>query len=181
MAAVTIYSDFGARKSKVCHCFNCFSIYLPWSDGTGLPWSLFSDCWALSQLFNSLLSLSSRGSLALHFCHKGGVTCISEVIDISLEIFIPACASSSPTFLMMYSAYKLNKHSDNIQPWRIPFPILNQSSILAWRIPGTGAWWAAVYGVAQSRTRLMWLSSSSSSRVCTWVIGLGLFFSSVDV
>ena len=27
------------------------------------------------------------------------------------------------------------------------------SSVLAWRIPGTGgAWWAAVYGVAQSRT-----------------------------
>ena len=35
-------------------------------------------------------------------------------------------------------------------------------SILAWRIPGMGAWWAAVYGVAQSRTWLMWLSSSSS-------------------
>ena len=29
---------------------------------------------------------------------------------------------------------------------------------------GWGAWWAAIYGVAQSRTRLMWLSSSSSSR-----------------
>ena len=27
-----------------------------------------------------------------------------------------------------------------------------------------GAWWAAVYGIAQSRTRLKWLSSSSSSR-----------------
>ena len=27
-----------------------------------------------------------------------------------------------------------------------------------------GAWWAAVYGVAQSRTRLKWLSSSSSSK-----------------
>ena len=26
-----------------------------------------------------------------------------------------------------------------------------------------GAWWAAVYGVAQSQTRLKWLSSSSSS------------------
>ena len=26
-----------------------------------------------------------------------------------------------------------------------------------------GAWWAAVYGVAQGRTRLKWLSSSSSS------------------
>ena len=29
------------------------------------------------------------------------------------------------------------------------------SSVLGWRIPGNGgAWWAAVYGVAQSRTRL---------------------------
>ena len=28
-----------------------------------------------------------------------------------------------------------------------------------------GAWWAAVYGAAQSRTRLKWLSSSSSSHV----------------
>ena len=27
------------------------------------------------------------------------------------------------------------------------------SSVLAWRIPGKGgAWWAAVYGIAQSRT-----------------------------
>ena len=31
MAAVTICSDFGAPKNKVCHCF---PIYLPWSDGT---------------------------------------------------------------------------------------------------------------------------------------------------
>ena len=23
------------KKNKVCHCFHCFSIYLPWSDGTG--------------------------------------------------------------------------------------------------------------------------------------------------
>ena len=38
------------------------------------------------------------------------------------------------------------------------------SSVFAWRIPWTGAWWAAVYGVAQSRTRLTWLSSSSKGR-----------------
>jgi len=37
------------------------------------------------------------------------------------------------------------------------------SSVLAWRIPrDRGAWWAAVYGVAQSQTRLKRLSSSSS-------------------
>ena len=31
-------------------------------------------------------------------------------------ILIPACASSSPAFFMMYSAYKLNNQGDNIQP-----------------------------------------------------------------
>ena len=34
MAAVTIHSDFGAQENNVCHCFHCFFIYLPWSDGT---------------------------------------------------------------------------------------------------------------------------------------------------
>ena len=33
------------------------------------------------------------------------------------------------------------------------------SSVLAWRIPGTGAWWAAVCGITQSQTRLKQLSS----------------------
>ena len=40
----------------------------------------------------------------------------------------------------------------------------NYSSVLAWRIPGMeNPWWAAICGVAQSWTRLKWLSSSSSS------------------
>ena len=34
MATVTIYSECGAQKNKVSHCFHCFPIYLPWSDGT---------------------------------------------------------------------------------------------------------------------------------------------------
>ena len=40
-------------------------------------------------------------------------------------ILIPACASSSLAFCM-YSAHKLNKQGDSIQPWHIPFPIWNQ-------------------------------------------------------
>ena len=44
-------------------------------------------------------------------------------------ILIPACASSSPAFCMMYSACKLNKQGDNIQPWCTPFPIWNQSVV----------------------------------------------------
>ena len=52
-AAVTVCSDFGAQENKVCHCFHCFHICLPWSVGTRV----------LSQLFHSPLSLSSRGFL----------------------------------------------------------------------------------------------------------------------
>ena len=46
-----------------------------------------------------------------------------------LAILIPACASASSTFHMMYSAYKLNKQGDNIQPWCTPFPIWSQSVV----------------------------------------------------
>ena len=40
-----------------------------------------------------------------------------------------------------------------------------------------GAWWAAIYGVAQSRTQLKWLSSSSfiaaaNVKTCNWHIGM---------
>ena len=42
------------------------SISMKWWDR--MPWFSFSDCWALSQLFHSPLSLSSRGFLVpLHF------------------------------------------------------------------------------------------------------------------
>ena len=65
MAAVTICSDFGAQKNKVSQ-FPLFPHLVKWCDW--MPWSSFSECWALSQLFHSPLSLSSRGSLApLHF------------------------------------------------------------------------------------------------------------------
>ena len=33
---VTICSAFRAPQNKVSHCFHCFPIYLPWSDGTYL-------------------------------------------------------------------------------------------------------------------------------------------------
>ena len=52
-----------------------------------------------------------------------------RLLIFSLAILIPACASSSPAFLTMYSSYKLNKQDDNIQPWCTPFPIWNQSVV----------------------------------------------------
>ena len=46
-----------------------------------------------------------------------------------LAILIWPCASSSLGFLMMYSADKLNKQGDNIQPWHTPFPNWKQSVV----------------------------------------------------
>ena len=52
---------------------------------------------------------------------------LSEVIDIS-----PSNLDSSLCFIqagISYSAYKLNKQGDNIQPWGTSFPMWNQSVV----------------------------------------------------
>ena len=94
--------------------------------------------------------------------------------------------------IYMCYCYSLNLSHSLLPPEKAMTP---HSSTLAWKIPWTeeplsctgegngnplqcsclenprdgGAWWAAVYGVTQSQTRLKWLSSSSSSSptVCT--------------
>ena len=95
-----------------------------------MPWSSFSECWVSSQPFQSPLSLSSRGSYFLFvFCHKGGVIWYLSSLIFLPAVLIPACASPSPAFCMMYSAYKLNKQGDNTQSWYTPFPIWNLSVV----------------------------------------------------
>ena len=68
-------------------------------------------------------------------------------------ILIPACESSSPAFHMMYSACKLNKQGDSIQPWHT-FPICNQSVVSclvltvafwpAYRFLKRQVWWSVI-------------------------------------
>ena len=53
------------RKIKSATLSHCFPIYFPWSDGTGCQLLSQLNANFLSQLFYSLLSLSSRGSLVL--------------------------------------------------------------------------------------------------------------------
>ena len=65
MAAVTICSDFGAPKIKSDTVSLVSPFAVKWWDQ--MPWSLFSECWVLSQLFHSPLLLSSRDSLVLCF------------------------------------------------------------------------------------------------------------------
>ena len=130
MAAVTICSDFEAPKNKVSHCFHRFPIYLPWSDGTGCH-----DLRFLNVELSVNFSLSSFIFIKRHFSFSS-LSAIRVMLSAYLRlliflpaILIPACASSSPAFLMMYSAYTLNKQGDSIQPWRTPFLIWNQSIV----------------------------------------------------
>ena len=127
MAAVTICSDFGAQENKVCNCFHCFPIYLPWDDGTGchdlslwmlsfMPaFSLFSFTF-IKRLFSSSLLSAIRVVSSAYL----------RLLIFLPAVLIPACASASLVFHMMYSACKLNKQGDNSQPWHTPFPVWNQ-------------------------------------------------------
>ena len=79
--------------------------------------SLFSFTF-IKRLFSSLLS-------AIRVVSSSYL----RLLTFLPAVFIPACASSSPAFHMMYSAPKLNNQGDNIQPLCTPFPIWNQSVI----------------------------------------------------
>ena len=51
MAAITIYSDFGAQENKVRHCFQFPHLFpMKWWDQR--PWSSFSECWVFTLLFH---------------------------------------------------------------------------------------------------------------------------------
>ena len=138
MAAVIIRSDFGAHQNKVSHCFHFIPIYLPWSDGTKCH-----DLHFLNVKFKPDVSLSYFTFINRLFSSSS----ISAVRVVSFAylrlliflpiILIPACASSSWAFHMMYSAYKLNKQGGNIQPLYTPFPILNQSAVPCSVLPVT--------------------------------------------
>ena len=127
MDAITICSYFGAQKNKVSHCFHCFPIYLPWSGGTRCHDLCFLNVELQANFLTSFPFIKRLFS-------SSSLSAIRVVSFAYLRwlIFLPArltpvCASSSPMFLMMFSAYKLNKQCDNIQPWHSRFPIWNQS------------------------------------------------------
>ena len=130
MATITIHGYFGAQENKICHCFYfplsiCLEIMAP--DAmifkvfflmlSFKPAFLLSSFTFIKRLFSSSLS-----AIRVVLC------AFLRLLIFLLVILIPAYDSSSPAFRMMYSAYKLNKQSDNIQPWT-PFPILNQSIV----------------------------------------------------
>ena len=133
---------FWSPKNKVCHCFHCFPTI--WHEVLG-PDAMILVFWMLS--FKPTFSLSSFTFIKGLFSSfsLSAIRVVSSaylrLLIILPEILIPACASSSPAFHIMYSAYKLNKQGDNIQPWCTPFPILNQS-IVPCPVPTVASWHA---------------------------------------
>ena len=130
MAATTICSDLGAQENKVCHCFHCFAIFC--REVMELDAMIFVF-WMLSPRPAFTLSFFTFIKRLFSFSLLSAIKVVSSlylrVWIFLLAILIPACASTSLEFHMMYSAYKLNKQGDNIQPWHTPFPIWNQSIV----------------------------------------------------
>ena len=115
---------FGAPKNKVCQ----FPVSPCVCHEVMAPDAMILVFWMLS--FKPTFSLSPFTFIKRFFSSLLSAISVVSPAHLRLLIFlpailIPACASSSPVFLMMYSAYKLNKQGDNIQPWCTPFLIWN--------------------------------------------------------
>ena len=65
----------------------------------------------------------------------------------------------------MYSAYKLNKHGDNIQPWHTPFPIWNQS-VVPCRVITVASWPAYRF----LRRQVRWSGIPISWRIFQFIV-----------
>ena len=111
------------KKNKICHCFHFFPSIC--YEVMGLD-AMILVFWKLN--FKPALSLSSFTFIKtlFSFSSLSAIRVLSysylRLLIFLLAILVPACASSSVAFCMIYSAYKLNKQGNNTQPWRTPFP-----------------------------------------------------------
>ena len=129
MAVVPIHSDFGAQENKICHCFHVFPFMYYEVMGPNAMILVFTIL-SFKPGFLSSLSPSSRGSLVpLHFLPLEWYHLHIRLLMFLPPILIPACNSSSLAFLIMRSAYRLNKHGDIRQPCHNTFSILIQSIV----------------------------------------------------
>ena len=146
--------------------------------------------WMLS--FKPTFSLSSF--TFKRFFSPSSLSAKRAVLSVYLRVLLflpailtPAGACSSPAFLMMYSAYTLNKQGDNIQPWCAPFWTWNQSVVPCpvltaaswpayrwgyWKLPDGRDWLRGKLGLV-----LMGEALLSKSVIQSSVDGLGCFYS----
>ena len=74
---------------------------------------------------------------------------------------VPQRCSGSKSWYKDFHVFELMNQIVCVKEnFRVKLPQSRLPFIVTWNIGG--AWWAAVYGVTQSQTRLKWLSSSSN-------------------
>ena len=164
MAAVTIHSDFEAQENEVCHGFHFFPSSLLWSDRTRCHDFHFLNAEFQASFFTLLFhphQEAHQGSSSFSTIKAVSYAYLRLLIFLP-AIMIPAYDSSSWAFCMMYSAYKLNKLGDNIQPWGTPSPIWNQSVV-----PYPVASWPAYKFL---RRQVRWSGISTSLRTFQFVV-----------
>ena len=124
-----------------------------WTSGS----SQFTYCWSLAWRILSITLLACDSTLAwkIPWTEEPGRLQSMGSLGVGHD-----WATSLSLFTLMHWRRK----------WQ-PTPVF-----LPGESHGQGAWWAAVYRVAQSRTRLKWLSSSSSMwNECNCVVVLTFF------
>ena len=170
MAAVTTCSDFEAQENKVSPSVS--TVYPSiCHEVMGLN-AMILVFWMLS--FKPTFSLSSFTFIKKLF--SSSLLSVIRVVSsayLRLLIFLTAIlistyASSSLAFHMMYSAYKLNKQSDNICT---PFSIWNQS-IVPCPVPAVASWPA--YRFLRRQVRWFGIPMSFQFLVINTVKGYGI-------
>ena len=124
-------SSLTSGSSQFTYCWSLawriLSITLPACGCHDLSFLILSLKWALSLFSFTLIKrhFSSSSLSAIRVVSSGYL----RLFVLLSPILIPACNSWSPTFLIMYSAYRLNKQGNSRQRCCILSPILNQTVV----------------------------------------------------
>ena len=126
MVTITLYTRQQKRHWCIEQSFGLCGRGRGWDDLGEWHWMLsFKPTFSLSSFIFIKRVFSSSSLSAIRVVSSAYL----RLLIFLPGIFILACASSSPAFLMMYSAHKLNKQGDSMQAWRTPFLIWNQSIV----------------------------------------------------
>ena len=111
----------------------------------------------------SVFPVISWSSLSWPFSILISISAWQPVLFSKVAKFIFIASLASPQIII--TEFCTARYSQIFMHWRRkwqPTPVF-----LPGESQGRGAWWAAIYRVTKSWTRLKWLSSSSSSKACS--------------
>ena len=146
MVTITLYTRQQKRHWCIEQSFGLCGRGRGWDDLWEWHWMLsFKPTFSLSS-FTFIKRLFSSSWLS---AKRVVSSAYLRLLIFLPAILIPACASYNLAFCMMYSAYKLNKQGDNIQPWWwnqsvVLCPVLTVASWPAYRFLRRQVRWSGI-------------------------------------